>query len=156
MQPEISSFRLHLAAEGKAAKTIRTYTEAVQWFAAAQLLQHASRETWAEVDSGDVQQWMVRLLARYSRAYASNQYRGLRQFFKWLAFEEELPEPTTGLRPPVLAQKLVPVFTIAEPLAACGDFRCGVRGWLPGAWRGWRLIRGRERRRRRRGSGRRT
>ena len=36
-QPEISSFRLHLAAEGKAAKTVRTYTEAVQWFAAARL-----------------------------------------------------------------------------------------------------------------------
>jgi hypothetical protein len=36
-QPEISSFRLHLAAEGKAAKTVRTYTEAVQWFAAAHL-----------------------------------------------------------------------------------------------------------------------
>jgi hypothetical protein len=33
-QPQISSFRLHLAAEGKAAKTIRTYTEAVAWFAA--------------------------------------------------------------------------------------------------------------------------
>jgi hypothetical protein len=33
-QPEISSFRLHLAAEGKSAKTVRTYTEAVQWFAA--------------------------------------------------------------------------------------------------------------------------
>ena len=32
-QPEISSFRLHLAAEGKAAKTVRTYTEAVAWFA---------------------------------------------------------------------------------------------------------------------------
>jgi hypothetical protein len=33
--PEIGSFRLHLAAEGKAAKTVRTYTEAVAWFAAA-------------------------------------------------------------------------------------------------------------------------
>ena len=32
--PEIGSFRLHLAAEGKASKTGRTYTEAVQWFAA--------------------------------------------------------------------------------------------------------------------------
>ena len=29
-QPEISSFRLHLAAEGKAAKTVRTYTDAVR------------------------------------------------------------------------------------------------------------------------------
>ena len=30
LQPEISSFRLHLAAEGKAARTVRTYVEAVQ------------------------------------------------------------------------------------------------------------------------------
>ena len=35
LQPEIGSFRLHLAAEGKAAKTLRTYTGAVAWFAAA-------------------------------------------------------------------------------------------------------------------------
>ena len=42
-QAEISSFGLRLAAEGKAAKTIRTYTEAVQWFAAACLMEHDSR-----------------------------------------------------------------------------------------------------------------
>ncbi len=35
LQAEINSFALRLAAEGKAAKTIRTYAEAVQWFAAA-------------------------------------------------------------------------------------------------------------------------
>jgi hypothetical protein len=35
--PEISSFLRTWAAEGKAASTVRTYTEAVQWFAAAQL-----------------------------------------------------------------------------------------------------------------------
>jgi hypothetical protein len=34
LQPEISSFRLHLAAEGKAVTTVRTYTEAVRRFAA--------------------------------------------------------------------------------------------------------------------------
>ncbi len=44
-QPEISSFRLHLAAEGKAAMTARTYTEAVQWFAAASLRRVAGRNT---------------------------------------------------------------------------------------------------------------
>ena len=37
-QPEIGSFRLCLAAEGKSGKTVRMYTEAVQWFAAAHLL----------------------------------------------------------------------------------------------------------------------
>jgi hypothetical protein len=34
LQAEISSFALRQAAEGKAAKTMWTYTEAVQWFAA--------------------------------------------------------------------------------------------------------------------------
>jgi hypothetical protein len=48
-QPEISSFRLHLAAEGKAAKTIRTYTEAVLWFAAAHLTEHADQDSWDQV-----------------------------------------------------------------------------------------------------------
>jgi site-specific recombinase XerD len=99
-QPEISSFRLHLAAEGKAAKTVRTYTEAVQWFAGEHLLQQAAGGAWEQVTRQDVQQWMVWLLDRYSSAYASNQYRALQQFFKWLAGEEEIPDPMAGLKPP--------------------------------------------------------
>ena len=92
-QPEIGSFRLHLAAEGKAAKTVRIYTEAVQWFAAAHLIPHTSRTRWEEVDRQHVQRWMVWLLGRYSDAYVSNQYRALQQFFKWWAEEEQLPDP---------------------------------------------------------------
>ena len=76
-QPEIGSFRLHLAAEGKAAKTVRMYTEAVQWFAAAHLLPQTSRTRWEQVDKPDIQRWLVWLLGRYSDAYASNQYRAL-------------------------------------------------------------------------------
>ena len=114
LQAEISSFRLHLAAGNKSAKTIRTYTEAVQWFAASHLLQQDSRDTWEQVDSHDIQQWMSRLLDRYSGAYASNQYRALQQFFKWLAAEDELPGPTAGLQPPPVPQQLIPVFTGQE------------------------------------------
>ena len=77
LQPEISSFRLHLAAEGKAAATVRTYTEAVQWFAAARLLAQAGCPRWEEAGRQDVQQWIVWLLDRYSAAYASNQFRAL-------------------------------------------------------------------------------
>jgi hypothetical protein len=40
--PEIGSFRLHLAAEGNAPKTVWTYTEAVAWFAAAHLIPRTS------------------------------------------------------------------------------------------------------------------
>jgi len=60
---EISSFRLRLAAEGKAAKTIRTYAEAVQWFA-AYLLEQAGRASWEQVDCQDIQLWMAWLLDR--------------------------------------------------------------------------------------------
>src|SRR6266704_5790802 len=105
-QAEIRSFRLHLAAEGKSAKTVRTYPEAVQWFAAAHLLAQTSRTGWDDVDGHDVQRWMAWLLGRYSNAYASNQYRALQQFFKWLAAEDDLPNPMTGLQPPPLPQQL--------------------------------------------------
>jgi len=111
LQAEISSFALRLAAEGKAAKTIRIYTEAVQWFAAARL---PGRASWEQVGRQDIRQWMARLLDRYSSAYASNQYRALQQFFKWLAAEDELPDPMDGLRPPRVTGKLVPVFTPEE------------------------------------------
>ena len=114
LQAEISSFGLHLAAGNKSAKTIRTYTEAVQWFAADCLPGQASRASWEQVDGHDIQQWMSRLLDRYSSAYASNQYRALQQFFRWLAAEDELPDPTAGLQPPPVPQQLIPVFTGQE------------------------------------------
>ena len=109
-QPEISSFRLHLAAEGKAARTVRTYSEAVQWFAAARLRGGARPRRLGDVRKQDVQGWVAWLLGRYSAAYASNQFRALQQFFKWLAAEEEIPDPVAGLRPPHVPDKPVPVF----------------------------------------------
>jgi integrase/recombinase XerD len=113
-QAEISSFALRLAAEGKAAKTIRTYTEAVQWFAVTGLLRRADRGNWEQVTRHDIQRWMSWLLGRYSPAYASNQYRALQQFFKWLAAEDQLPDPMAGLAPPHVPAKVVPVFSSEE------------------------------------------
>jgi hypothetical protein len=50
----IRSFRLHLSAEGKSPKTVRTYIEAVQWFAAASLLPAGGRGDWSAVTGEDV------------------------------------------------------------------------------------------------------
>jgi hypothetical protein len=60
-QAEISSFRLHLAAEGKSARTIQTYTEAAAWFAGEWLAGRTSRTMWAQVGRRDVQEWMAYL-----------------------------------------------------------------------------------------------
>ena len=111
---DIASFRLHLAAEGKSARTIGGYTGAVRWFAAAWLLPQAGRTSWDQVDAQDVQRWMVHLLGRYSSAYTSIQFRALRQFFKWLAAEESLPDPMARLRAPKVTVAEVPVFTSVE------------------------------------------
>ena len=54
------------------------------------------RGGWA----ANIQRWMVWLLSRYSDAYASDQYRALRQFFRWWAEEEDLPDPIARLRAP--------------------------------------------------------
>src|SRR2546429_9797441 len=78
-QAEINSFALRLAAEGKAAKTTRTYTEAVQWFAATGLPGRPVRGSWEQVTSRDIQQWMAWLLGRYRNAYARNPYPALQQ-----------------------------------------------------------------------------
>jgi hypothetical protein len=61
---DVASFGLHLTAENKAAGTVRTYTEAVRWFAAAHLLAQAGRSSWEEVGMQDVQRWIAWLLDR--------------------------------------------------------------------------------------------
>ena len=114
-QPQISSFRLALAAEGKAAKTARNDTEAVRWFAAVHPLPQTRRARWEQVSGQDIQRWLAWLLARYSDACTTNQYRAPQQFFPWWAGEEDLPGPVARLRPPKVTGKLVPVFTSVDP-----------------------------------------
>jgi integrase/recombinase XerD len=48
---DIASFRLHLAAEGKSARTVQGYTGAVRWFAAGYLLGPAGKTSWDQVDA---------------------------------------------------------------------------------------------------------
>jgi len=111
---DVTSFRLHLAAENKAAGTIRIYTEAPLWFAAAYLLGETDKARWEQVDSQDVQWWVAWLLGGYSEAYARQQYRALRQFFLWLSAEDESPDPMARLRAPAVREKPVPFFTSVE------------------------------------------
>ncbi len=134
-QPMIGSFELHLRAEKKSPKTIRTYLEAAQWMAAEYLIP-ASLTDWSEVTARHVQEWTVTLLGRYSDCYANNQFRALQQFFKWHATEdpdEPRPNPVAGLRPPKVGDKQLSLMEEAD-------------GWryslwvtnLPATTRGWR------------------
>jgi site-specific recombinase XerD len=120
----IDSWDLHLRAERKSAKTVRTYLEAAQWFAAGYLIP-AGVTGWDEAKARHVQEWIITLLGRYSDSYANNQFRALQQFFKWHATEdpdEPRRNPMANLKPPKIGGKLVPVITddeLSALLAAC-------------------------------------
>jgi site-specific recombinase XerD len=114
LEPLIGSFALHLAAEGKAARTVQGYTSAVRWFGAGYLAGQPGKTSWEQVDAQDIQRWISQLLGRYSGAYASIQFRALRQFFKWRAAEDDLPDPMARLRAPKVTVTAVPVFTSVE------------------------------------------
>jgi site-specific recombinase XerD len=114
LEAEVGSFALHMAAEGKAPRTIRNYTEAVRWFAAAHVLSATDKRRWEEVDKADIRRWTARLLGEYSTAYAGNQFRAVRRFLRWLAIEDDRPDPVRGLRAPAVKVTLVSVFTSEE------------------------------------------
>ena len=57
-QPMIGSFDLHLRAEKKSPKTIRTYLDAAQWFAAEYLIP-AGLSDWSDVKARHVQEWTI-------------------------------------------------------------------------------------------------
>ena len=46
LEPLIGSFALHLAAEGKAARTVAGYTSAVRWFAVGYLAGEPGKTSW--------------------------------------------------------------------------------------------------------------
>ena len=123
-EAEVGSFGLCLGAEGRAAKTVLNYSEAVRWFAAAYLLPETDKTNWEQVDRQDVQRWAVRPLGEHSTAYAGNQVRAIRRFLKWLAAEDGRPDPVEGLGAPRHRPGLVPVFAGEELSAlrrACQD-----------------------------------
>ena len=121
-EPEIASFRRHLRSENKSDNTIRIYTDAAQRLAG--WLQRQPQdgelplaESWDEVGSGHIREWIIDLLDSGSDRYANNQYRSVQQFLRWYAAEEEVPNPMIGMSPPHVPEQPVPVLR-KEQLAA--------------------------------------
>src|SRR6266487_4449918 len=118
------SFERHLRPGNKSPRTIETYLQAVDQFAAhlrANRKANGGRGL-ADARGEDVEAFVVALLERHKPATASNRYRGLHAFYRWLEDEEEIPHPMRKLKPPVVPDQPVPV--IGEPqlrrlLAVC-------------------------------------
>jgi len=87
---DIASFDLWLRAAGKSAKTRRIYTEAAAWLGWEAIADPAVN-AWPDVTRGHVRQHMANLTGKHSPAYASNQFRALQQFWRFLAEEYDMP-----------------------------------------------------------------
>jgi integrase/recombinase XerC len=105
----VESFRRSLAARNLSKNTISIYTSAA--LALAAHAESHGRAGWAELNRGDLQQFIADLLEQRSAGYASNQYRAVQQFWKWYAEEFDAPNPMVGMRPPMLPEQPVPVVT---------------------------------------------
>jgi site-specific recombinase XerD len=122
-----AAFRLHLQAANKSPRTIEAYLDAVARLRDYLTETDGPRDA-ADIDSTHVAGFIASLLARWKPATASNRFRALQQFFKFLVDEEEITvSPMTTMKPPKVPEDpvdVVPDTDLRTLLAACkgGDF----------------------------------
>lgn len=105
------SFGRHLRAANLSPKTIRTYLEATEGLHRF-LLERGMPTQVAALRREHVETFIEFLLERWKPATASNRYRALQQFFKFLVDEGEITEsPMDRMRPPKIPETPPPVLT---------------------------------------------
>ncbi len=98
------SFRRSLLAENKSPRTIETYGEAVRLL--GDFLTRNGMPTQVQSISREhVESFIGELLERFKPATASNRFRGLQVFFKWLVGEGEVTvSPMVNMKPPAIPE----------------------------------------------------
>ena len=118
------SFVRHLRAENKTLGTITTYVKALRQLI-AYTSTHGLPDDVGAMRREHIEEFIGDLLTRVRPATASNRYRSLQQFFRWLADEGEIGEsPMARMRPPQIPDEPPPVLTdddLRALLHACSD-----------------------------------
>lgn len=104
-----TSFRRHLLAENKAPRTVQTYLDALRLL--GEYLRDQGMPTAPEAITREhVESFMAAQLETYKPATASNRFRALQQFFKWLVEEGEIERnPMERMRRPHVPEEPPPV-----------------------------------------------
>lgn len=117
LQALSASFARHLRAEGKAARTITIYTQAVRFFS-DWLEAQGKRATLDELTRRNIRDWLSELTATKEPATVKTRHRSLYRFCKWCVEEDELEtNPMQGIAAPSLKMKPVPVITDEQLVA---------------------------------------
>ncbi len=131
-----NSWMLALRADGKSAKTLKTYRESADQLIGfltsppplpeetADLVQSAQPVTGpGDITATHLRAFMSNLLSLHKPSTANNRYRGLQQWFRWMASEDEIEySPFAKLSPPTVPEEPVPVVPIEDiraVLATC-------------------------------------
>lgn len=105
----LRSFVRHLKAANLSPRTIQTYTEAIEQFAAF-LAAKGMPGNIASIKREHVEAFIAHLLELWKPSTANNRYRGLQAFFKWLDDEGEIKgSPMAKMRPPRVPEAPPPV-----------------------------------------------
>lgn len=105
----LASWQRSLRAQNRSPRTIQTYTEAVDgltnW-----LREHTGPDTIEALDAGHIRGFIGQLVATRKPATASNRYRALQQFFRWLTEENEITtNPMATMKAPTVPEQPVPL-----------------------------------------------
>jgi integrase/recombinase XerD len=82
--------------------------------AAAWLQRTQELDDWSDIKRSYIRAHVAFIMEDRSKAYANNQFRALQQFCKFLENEEDIKNPMTGMKPPTVPEKLVPVISADE------------------------------------------
>lgn len=123
-----TSWDLALRADGYAANTLRSYSNALGSLA-AWLAEHQPGVGPADVTRDHVRGWIVATRAATSSGTARSHFAGVRHFFRWALAEGEADlDPTDGIKTPAPNDPTTPVLGVDEVralLSACAgrDFQ---------------------------------
>ena len=108
------SFRIHLAAENKAPRTIRAYSEAMRLLHTF-LAERGMPTPAASITREHIEAFLADQVERPRPTSARARFRSLQQFWKWAAVEGEVSEsPMRNMRPPAVPDVPVPVLSEEE------------------------------------------
>jgi site-specific recombinase XerD len=118
----IDSFERSLRARNRSSKTIRSYIDAAQRFAAFGA-RHGFPDELTEIRRSHVEEFITDQLQRWSSSTAASRYRYLQQFFKYALDEGEIDSsPMANMSPPRVSEQLPAVLSetqLSALLAAC-------------------------------------
>lgn len=124
----ITSFALAMRVGGRSDRTIEMYVDAATWFA-GWLRADTQVRRWDKVTRDELRRFFLHMDAlAYERSYRNNIGRCLQAFFKWLAEEEQLPNPFstfTAPPPPKIGEKMVPVLSLQDMSRLIKDAETG-------------------------------